>query len=81
LAERHILYVPDFAANAGAVIEGVIRHTAPAGTDVELAVEKALSEVGPRVRRLLEEAKSLNMTPLELALASVELEPLSHPCP
>lgn len=80
LAERNILYVPDFAANAGAVIEGVIRHTAPAGADVELEVERALAEVGPRVRRLLDEARALQMTPLELALASVELEPLSRPC-
>lgn len=81
LAERNILYVPDFAANAGAVIEGVIRQSAPVGADVDAEVERALSEVGPRVRRLLEEARTLNMTPLELALASVELEPLSRPCP
>lgn len=80
LAERHILYVPDFAANAGAVIEGVIRHTTTPGVDPMPEVERALAEIGPRVRRLLEEARDHHMTPLEFALASVELMPRTGPC-
>jgi leucine dehydrogenase len=70
LAERGVLYVPDFAANAGAVIEGVIRHTStPEAADAR--VEAALLAIGPRVRRLLELARDEGVTPLEAALMSM----------
>jgi leucine dehydrogenase len=68
LSERGVLYVPDFAVNAGAVIEGVLRQTAPPGTDPNDAVRAAIDAIGPRVRELLESARRADVTPLEAAL-------------
>ena len=73
LAERGVLYVPDFAVNSGAVIEGVLRHTTPAGEDVAERVRTALLGIGPRIRAILEEAARLDITPLEAALSRIDL--------
>jgi len=76
LEAADILYVPDFAVNAGAVIEGVIRRTAPAGADVDALVGRALDAIGERVGRLLARADESDITPLEAALMTIdELEP------
>ena len=79
LAERGILYVPDFAANAGAVIEAVLAFQNPAPTAEIVAGERfaplaseltaaAVDAIGPRVANLLVEADACELTPLEVAL-------------
>lgn len=68
LAEQDILYVPDFAVNAGAVIEGVLRQQARAGEDPGPRIEVAIAAIGPRIRALLEMARAQAITPLEAAL-------------
>lgn len=71
LAARGVLYVPDFAVNAGAVIEGVLRTTAPPGSDAAAAVRLAVEAIGTRIRELLETARQADMTPLEAALMNL----------
>lgn len=73
LAERQVLYVPDFAANAGAVVEGVVRHTSAVGDDLRARVAESLAAIGPRIRRILDEARAADITPLEAALSRVDL--------
>ncbi|MCC6623853.1 MAG: Glu/Leu/Phe/Val dehydrogenase [Deltaproteobacteria bacterium] len=72
LEAMDILYVPDFAANAGAVIEGVLRRTAPAGADVEALVAAALDAIGERTSRMLALAEEADITPLEAALMMID---------
>ncbi|MCA9517317.1 MAG: hypothetical protein KC635_20395 [Myxococcales bacterium] len=64
-----ILYVPDFAANAGAVIEGVVSwlgEKEPGGTAARVA--DAVGAIGPRVAEILADAAANDCTPLEAAL-------------
>jgi glutamate dehydrogenase/leucine dehydrogenase len=75
LAARDVLYVPDFAANAGAVIEGVIRYFTRDGEDPSARVEVALEAIGPRVKGVLELARSEELTPLEAALMQLDQAP------
>lgn len=74
LAERGVLYVPDFAVNAGAVIEGVMRRQAAPGTDPSQAIHEAIARIGPRLRDLLRVARDADMTPLEAALMQIDAE-------
>lgn len=72
LAEHGVLYVPDFAVNSGAVIEGVLRQQARPGTHaaatVEASIDASIRAIGPRLRDLLEAARKADVTPLEAAL-------------
>lgn len=72
LAERQILYVPDFAINSGAVIEGVLRQVTPPGADPEPLIDAAIAAIGPRVRELLRIAEAAQVTPLEAALMQIQ---------
>lgn len=74
LAERGVLYVPDFAVNAGAVIEGVMRKQALPGSDPSEAIQQAIARIGPRLRDLLRVAREADMTPLEAALIQLDAE-------
>jgi len=71
LAAAGVLYVPDFAVNAGAVIEGVLRTITPPEGDVGAVVRAAVEAIGPRIRELLETARQADMTPLEAALMNL----------
>ncbi len=73
LAARGVLYVPDFASNAGAVIEGVIRYSTSEGEDPSARIESALEAIGPRVRGALELARAEDITPLEAALMQLDV--------
>ena len=66
-----ILYVPDFAVNAGAVIEGVMRRQATADADLGRELRRALDDIGPRARRMLALAVEHEITPLEAALMMI----------
>ncbi len=68
LDERGILYVPDFAVNAGAVIEGVLRQQYGDAADIDARVQARIEAIGPRIRALLEAARKADVTPLEAAL-------------
>jgi len=72
LAEAGILYVPDFAVNAGAVIEGVMARLAAPGEDVRPKIAAAIDAIGERVASILAEADESGWTPLEVALARVD---------
>lgn len=72
LAEAGILYVPDFAVNAGAVIEGVMTRMAAPDVDVRPRIAAAIAEIGERVSSILTEAAESGWTPLEVALSRVE---------
>lgn len=72
LEAEGVLYVPDFTINAGAVIEGVLRRNAAPGEDVATALEAALSQIGPRVKRMLALAVEADITPLEAALLMID---------
>lgn len=63
-----ILYVPDFAANAGAVIEGVVSWLHASDPDVADRVTAAIAAIGPRVAAILDDALAHDCTPLEAAL-------------
>ena len=63
LAERGILYVPDFVANAGGVVQ---IHAGRAGWD-EAGTEAAVLRIGERVEGMLRRASAEGCTPLEVA--------------
>jgi leucine dehydrogenase len=63
LAARGILYVPDFVANAGGVVQ---IHAVRAGWD-EAATEAAVLRIGERVASMLRRASAEGCTPLEVA--------------
>lgn len=63
LQARGIVYVPDFVANAGGVID---IHALRAGWD-EAQLESAVAAIGDRVRELLERADATAQTPLTVA--------------
>ncbi len=63
LAERGILYVPDFVANAGGVVQ---IHAGRAGWD-EAGTEAAVLRIGERVEAMLRRASAEGCTPLEVA--------------
>lgn len=71
LAARGVLYVPDFVANAGGVVE---IHAIRSGWD-EAATERAVLRIGTRVELLLRRAADAGARPLEVAeeMASVQL--------
>ncbi|MEZ6195040.1 MAG: Glu/Leu/Phe/Val dehydrogenase dimerization domain-containing protein [Planctomycetota bacterium] len=70
LAAAEILWVPDFAANAGAVIEGVL-----AARGRQAGLPAALAAIGPRVSDVLEEARRRGMTPWAVAASRAEDRP------
>ncbi|PKN55796.1 MAG: leucine dehydrogenase [Deltaproteobacteria bacterium HGW-Deltaproteobacteria-14] len=72
LAEAGILYVPDFAVNAGAVIEGVMTRMAAPGEDVRPRIDAAIAAIGERTGSILAEASESGWTPLEVALSRVD---------
>lgn len=63
LAERGVLYVPDFVANAGGVVQ---IHAIRAGWD-EVTTEQEVLRIGPRVVELLQRSAATGRTPLEVA--------------
>ena len=63
LAARGVLYVPDFVANAGGVVQ---IHATRAGWD-EARTEREVLRIGERVRTLLRRSESSGRTPLEVA--------------
>jgi leucine dehydrogenase len=63
LAERDILYVPDFVANAGGVL--AVHSSLTGGTEGELRIE--LGRIGARVTAFCERARRTGCTPLEVA--------------
>lgn len=63
LAERGILYVPDFVANAGGVVQ---IHAVRAGWDEPRTVAEVL-RIGERVATMLGRASADGCTPLEIA--------------
>ena len=64
LAERGILYVPDFLINAGGVIH---IHALRAGWS-EQRLRAAVLEIGERVAGILEDAAASNRLPLDVAI-------------
>ncbi len=65
MAERGITYVPDFVANAGALIEGSCRML---GADPE----PILSALPGRAKALVERARAEKRSPLDVAVAIAE---------
>lgn len=63
LADRGVLYVPDFVTNAGGVVQ---IHAIRAGWDAA-TTEQAVLGIGPRVTELLRRAGATGRTPLEAA--------------
>ena len=63
LAQRGIVYVPDFVANAGGVIQ--IHALREALSNEELHAE--ITQIGNRVAGLLGEAEAVGSTPLAIA--------------
>lgn len=63
LAERGILYVPDFVANAGGVVQ---IHAVRAGWN-DAATEAAVLRIGERVAAMLRRASTDGCTPLDVA--------------
>lgn len=74
LAARGILYVPDFVANAGGVVQ---IYAVRAGWD-EATTEAAVLRIGERVGRMLRRALAEGCTPLEVA-ERVASEKLGRP--
>lgn len=68
LASRGVLYVPDFVANAGAVIEGI--GASLMGLDDRSALIERIAET---TREVLEEAHTQGATPLAVARGLAEL--------
>jgi leucine dehydrogenase len=66
LAERGILWVPDFVANAGGVVNIAV-ELEPAGYDTERA-EGRVRAIGDTVRAVLDHADATSTTPLAAAL-------------
>lgn len=67
LAERGVLWVPDFIANAGGVIN-IAEELGPEGYRAAAARERVL-KIGDTVTRLLTAARQAGTTPLAAALA------------
>ena len=66
LAERNILWVPDFVANAGGIVN-ISVELEPGGYDAERARDRVLS-IGTTVDRLLADAAREGTTPLQAAM-------------
>jgi leucine dehydrogenase len=64
---RGILYVPDFLANAGAVIEGASR-----ALDEADLIEGRMDAVADRVRDVVARARSERVPPLEVAVRDAD---------
>jgi leucine dehydrogenase len=78
LAERGVLYVPDFVANAGGVID---IHARRRGWD-EGTLDAALARIGERVGEVLDDAQERGLTPLaaaELRAAQILGHPVHDP--
>ena len=63
LAERGILYAPDYVANAGGLISGVVEM---AGGDTAAALDRAAS-IRDRLERIYETARAEGITPVAAA--------------
>jgi len=64
LADRGILYAPDYVANAGGIIQLIVLEDE--GGD-EAALEKRLEGIGDTLRKLFAEAEAKGITPAEAA--------------
>lgn len=63
LAQQGIVYVPDYVANAG----GIINAFAESQGEVDADVERRVRHIGDRVETLLREAAATERTPAEVA--------------
>jgi len=63
LVDRGITYVPDYAANAGGIINVSAEYLGEGPLDVEARV----LQIGPRVGRILEQAKREGVSPAQVA--------------
>jgi leucine dehydrogenase len=63
LARRGVLYVPDFVANAGGVVQ---IHAVRSGWD-DATTEKEVLRIGERVADILHRSAEIGCTPLEVA--------------
>jgi glutamate dehydrogenase/leucine dehydrogenase len=70
LAARGIAWAPDFAVNAGAVIEGVETVLRPDHASERVAA--GIAAIADRVEAILREAASAGLTPLAVATARAE---------
>jgi len=67
LAERDILWVPDFVVNAGGIVNIAVEF-GPGGYD-EARAEHGVRAIGDTVRLVLEAARTTGVTPLAAAMA------------
>jgi leucine dehydrogenase len=74
LAERGVVYVPDFVANAGGVIQ--IHALASEWDDDRTRAE--ILTIGDRVRTVLEDAAQAGITPLQAAVALAQRRLAAH---
>ena len=63
LLDRGITYVPDYVANAGGIINVAAEYLGESPLDVEARV----LQIGPRVERILDQAKREGSSPAEVA--------------
>ena len=63
LLDRGITYVPDYVANAGGIINVAAEYLGESPLDVEARV----MEIGPRVARILDQAKRTGQSPSSVA--------------
>ncbi len=66
LAERDVLWVPDFVVNAGGIVN-IASELEPGGYDEERA-DREVRGIGDTVRTVLGTAAALDVTPLEAAM-------------
>jgi len=67
LARRGVLWVPDFVANAGGIVN-IAGELAPGGYD-EARAEADVRAIAGTVRKVLDEAAAAEITPLAAAMA------------
>ena len=79
LHERGVLYVPDFVANAGAVIEGVYVARFGDSPEVRAAALAHVDATQERVLHLLATARQQGAPPLERALALAQERARTRP--
>ncbi len=72
LADRGVVWVPDFLASAGAVIEGVVTTGTPPGPQRDIArgdAQRLIDQIEHTTRAVLAKAEQDHATPLQAALA------------
>ncbi len=65
MADAGVLYVPDYVASAGGIIN-IATELAPGGYDREAAARR-VGAIGPTTRAVLADAQALGITPVEAA--------------